>query len=62
MTIDEIYKLYKTSYAFEIATGLSHTNLVNWRKAGYIPLASQRKLEKLTEGKLVARWEDLGPT
>ena len=60
MTLDELLKHYGTSYQFELATGLSHTNIENWRKRGYIPLMSQRKIERVTEGLFKVRLEDLG--
>ena len=48
MTIEELYNLYGTKYKFRKETGLSITTFDNWLKLGYIPIASQMKLEKLT--------------
>lgn len=60
MTIEELLKYYGNTYQFELATGLSHTNIDNWRRRGYIPLMSQRKIERITEGFFKVRLEDLG--
>lgn len=59
MTIEELYNLYGTKYKFRKETGLSITTFDNWLKLGYIPIASQMKLEKLTKGLLKARFEDV---
>ena len=60
MTLEDIIEYFGSGYRFERATGLSHTNLIHWRKRGYIPLVSQRKIEERTEGALKVRLEDLG--
>jgi hypothetical protein len=33
---------------------MSHANIYNWIKWGFIPIVSQIKIEKLTKGKLKA--------
>ena len=54
MTLKEVKDYYKSSYAFQIQTGMKHGNWYNWNKKGYIPLLSQLRLEKLTNGELKA--------
>lgn len=61
MTVQEIMNYYGSGYRFHKVTGFSHTCLVNWNKAGYIPLATQRKLKLLTQGALIVRLEDAMP-
>ena len=39
-------------------TGVNRNSMRNWEKKGYIPIQTQVKLERLTEGKLKARLED----
>lgn len=54
MTLDDILKHFGNGNKFEIATGLSHANIRNWRKRGYIPWFSQIKLEHISKGQLKA--------
>ncbi len=60
MTVAELISYYGSGHKFELATKLSHTNLINWRRRGYIPLCSQRKIERITNGLFKVRFEDLG--
>lgn len=62
MTVEDILTLYGTSYNFEQQTGLSHVNIIHWKRKGFIPLGSQRRVEHRSGGKLKVRFEDLGPT
>jgi len=62
MTVQELLNHYGNPYRFEKATGISHVNLRNWVKLGHIPYASQKKVEKATQGLFVIRLEDLGNT
>ena len=54
MTIQELKDYYKTSYAFNRATKMSHSSYQNWCEWGFIPIVSQMRLELLTLGKLKA--------
>ena len=54
MTVDELQRYYKTSYAFGKATKMSPQSYTNWIEWGFIPIASQIKLEILTCGGLKA--------
>ncbi len=59
MTLDEVLKYYGGGYQFKKQTKMSYSNVYNWRDRGFIPLASQGKLEQLTNGALKASVEDL---
>ncbi|HWW39657.1 hypothetical protein [Pedobacter sp.] len=52
----EVYRYYKSSYAFNKETGMSRATLGNWLKWGYVPLKSQVKLQRLTKNDLMAEW------
>lgn len=54
MTIEELIKYFSNGYEFHIRTGLSRVTYHSWKKKGYIPIASQQKLEELTQGELKA--------
>lgn len=54
MTIDDVLNYYGTSYNMEQCTGMRSTNVPNWKARGYIPIASQMRLERLSEGELTA--------
>ena len=62
MTVQELIEFYGNPYRFEKATGITHVNLRNWLKMGYIPYASQVKIVKATKGQFKIRLEDLGNT
>ena len=59
MTIDEVLKYFGNQYQFGKKTKMSINSLKNWKVRGYIPIASQVKLELFTKGVLRARFEDL---
>lgn len=59
MTIDDIKKYFGTFYRFNKLTGQSINNCYNWQKRGFIPIASQVKIEKLTGGELKASLEHI---
>lgn len=61
MTPNEVKMYYKTGYNFNMKTGMSENNLKNWLTCGYIPYKSQRKLEQITAGELIAVWDDKEP-
>ncbi len=56
MTPEDVKKYYKSQYNFRKETGMSTSTLGNWLKWGYIPVDSQYRLERLTEGKLKTEW------
>ena len=58
MTIDDVLNFYKTSYGLEKITKMSHANISNWKARGYIPIATQMKLERLSSGALKADLKD----
>jgi hypothetical protein len=58
MTIDELKEEFGTSYAFNKQTGMAANSYQNWLRWGFIPLLSQLKIEKATQGRLPARIED----
>jgi hypothetical protein len=62
MTLEQVKTHYKTSYNFQALTGMSRTNLSNWKRMGYIPLFTQHRLEQLTKRKLKATVDDTRPS
>ncbi len=54
----EVKKYYKTAYRFNKETGMSCSTLANWIKWGFVPEASQYKLERLTKGQLKTEWSE----
>jgi len=56
MTPDDVYKYYKSTYRFNKQTGMSHRSLINWLRWGFVPEASQYKIERLTNGELKTEW------
>ena len=58
MTPKDVKKYYKTGYNFHMKTKMSDNSLHNWIKWGYVPFASQKRIEKITSGELVAVWVD----
>jgi hypothetical protein len=57
MTPEEVLDFYKTKYAFNKATGMNINALRYWIKTGFIPLATQYKLEGYSNGRLTAHLE-----
>ena len=58
MNAQDIWDYFKTHRNFGKETGMSPTSLVNWKKWGFIPYVSQKKIEKLTNGELKAVWDE----
>ena len=58
MKLSEVAAHYGSAYRFNKETGLAHTNWNRWRRIGYIPMESQRRIEFATNGLLKATWED----
>ncbi len=61
MTLDDVKAYYKTSYNFEESTGMSHANFNNWEERGYIPLFTQYRLQRMTNGALRVSQDDTRP-
>lgn len=57
MTLEEIKKYFGGGYLFWKKTGMAYSCYQYWQKIGYVPLESQRKIEKITEGYLKANLE-----
>lgn len=61
MTPKEVRDYFGTGYNLNQKTGMSDNNLNNWDKLGYVPFKSQKKIEELTNGELVAVWDNKEP-
>lgn len=59
MTPEEVYQYFKSGYAAAKAIGISNQSFSAFMKNGYVPLKTQRKIEKFTNGKLTIGREDL---
>jgi hypothetical protein len=59
MTLEEVIAFFGSSYALKKKTGMAHHNYYQWRKKGFIPIKTQLRLEKLSEGKLKANLDHL---
>jgi len=57
VTPQDVKEFYGNGYRLHKKTGMSAASLLNWIKWGYVPIQSQAKLQKLTEGALVATWD-----
>jgi hypothetical protein len=53
----DVKEYFKTGYKFSRATKMSDNSMHNWIKWGYVPYVSQKKLEIITDGDLVAEWD-----
>lgn len=60
MTYDEVVAYYGTAYRVSKDGGFSKGAPYNWKKQGYIPIATQQLIQIKTRGKLVASLEHLG--
>lgn len=58
MTLDELKNSFGSFYKAARFLKNSEQSTMNWKRLGYIPIASQMKIEKLTGGELKARFED----
>ena len=54
MTIDDVLRYYISAHRMERMHGLAHHNVKNWKWLGYIPITTQIKIERLTNGELKA--------
>lgn len=59
MTVDDIVKYYGNQTKACEAIGLGRASFSKWLKQGYIPLVSQLRFEKQTNGKLIANLNDM---
>ena len=58
MTPFDVKNYFKTGYNFRKLTGMSDNTMHNWIKWGYIPFVSQKHIEKITDGELIATWDE----
>lgn len=59
MTIDEVKKFCGGRWSnIGKMMGFSPNTYQGWLKAGFIPMSTQYKIERMTHGQLVARIED----
>lgn len=56
MTPQQVKEYFGNYYQFKKKTGMSSSSLINWMQWGYIPEASQYKIERLTKGELKTEW------
>lgn len=59
MKIDDVITYYRNAYQFSKRTKMSINNIRNWKKMGHIPIASQVKIEKISNGVLKANLEHI---
>lgn len=59
MTIEDVLKYYGNIYQFSKKTGISPSNVYNWKKYGYVPLSMQCRIQILTNNELKA--DDVHP-
>lgn len=59
MTLDEVRSYFGSDNKTCQALDIYRQNFTNWRKAGYIPLIQQYKIEALTKGALLASEKDI---
>ena len=58
MTLQDIRLYFGSGYRFKKLTNMSPSSWANWFKWGYIPVRSQIKIERLTNGALKADISD----
>lgn len=58
MTPKEVKDYFGSAYRFNKETKMSHCTLGNWIKWGFVPEASQYKLERITKGALKTEWSE----
>lgn len=54
MKLEDVKDFYGNSYQFSKKTGMDHANYLNWQKKGFIPIKTQLRIEKMTNGMLKA--------
>lgn len=58
MTTDDVYQFFGSAVKASYAIGITRAAFSAWIKRGFIPIEQQKKIEKITKGKLIARKED----
>lgn len=58
MKVEDLKEYFGSFYKAARFLNISEQSTMNWKRKGYIPIASQMKIEKLTQGALKARFED----
>lgn len=58
MRPSQVREYYKTGYNFHQETGMSANTFYGWLKKGFVPVAAQSRIEKLTKGKLKASFHE----
>lgn len=58
MTIDEVITYFGSAWKMNQKIGMAHQNINNWKRYGFIPIMTQMKIEKLTDGELKASLDD----
>lgn len=61
MKFEDVLEYFGSGYRLSVDAGFSIQAPVAWKKRGYIPLKSQIKLEKFTNGELKANINHLKP-
>ena len=59
MTVNDVYKYYGSARQCALALGLAFNTPLHWKRIGYVPLDKQMHIEKHTQGKLKANWDDI---
>lgn len=59
MTPQDVKEYYGNGYNFHDVTGMARSSYNNWGRCKFIPFLSQKKIERLTKGKLKAVWDDV---
>lgn len=61
MTYDEIILYFGNAYIVAKKMKLGSGTVYHWKRSGFIPIDTQRKIESFTEGRLKASLNDLLP-
>jgi len=54
MKIEDVMDYFGSARNMEKLIKISHSSVKNWRDRGYIPIETQVRIERLTEGQLTA--------
>lgn len=57
MRISDVMEYFGSARSMARRIGISHSSMKNWRDRGYIPIETQVRIERLTEGQLKADLE-----
>lgn len=58
MKIEDVLRFFGSGWKMTQKIGMATQNIKNWKKRGFIPISTQVKIEKLTQGKLRASLDD----